>query len=132
VLRVPPGGEDAPAGEESPAPRPHAEPGTDRRGASHGDPRTPAAIVLNKPPGLATQGGSKTPSMSTACSMPLSRMAHAPPAACPPARQGYVGRAADRPHAGQRGEFLQALFASRSARKVYWALVVGVPDLAKA
>ena len=92
---------------------------------------TKSAIVLNKPPGLATQGGSKThhhvdglldafaPDEET----PRPRLVHRLDkdtsgvlliARTPGSASAYSKR-----------------FAGRSAKKVYWALVVGVPDVAE-
>ena len=86
----------------------------------------PGAFVLNKPPGLATQGGTKT-------TQHLDRLL-----------DGLAGEAG-RPKLVHRldkdtsgallvarsaraaGHFAKA-FSGRTARKVYWALVVGVPD----
>ncbi|MFL6765521.1 MAG: RluA family pseudouridine synthase [Sphingomicrobium sp.] len=88
-----------------------------------------AAFVLNKPPGLATQGGTKT-------HQHLDRLL-----------DGLAGEAG-RPKLVHRldkdtsgallvartaraaGHFAKA-FSGRTARKVYWALVVGVPDAAE-
>ena len=85
------------------------------------------AFVLNKPPGLATQGGTKT-------SQHLDRLL-----------DGLVDEDEGRPKLVHRldkdtsgallvaksarsaGHFAKA-FSGRTARKVYWALVVGVPD----
>jgi 23S rRNA pseudouridine955/2504/2580 synthase len=86
----------------------------------------PNAFVLNKPPGLATQGGTKT-------HQHLDRLL-----------DGIAGEAG-RPklvhrldkdtsgallvakNARSAGHFAKA-FSGRTARKIYWALVVGVPD----
>ena len=60
VLRVPPGGEEAPAAKKA-APRIRTlspEQIAEAKGMVIRE--TASAIVLNKPPGLATQGGSKT------------------------------------------------------------------------
>ena len=90
--------------------------------------RDPSAIVVNKPPGLATQGGTKTEHH-------LDRLL-----------DGLADGDAPRPKLVHRldkdtsGALLLARtaraaalfgksFASRTARKVYWALVVGVPDI---
>jgi 23S rRNA pseudouridine955/2504/2580 synthase len=85
------------------------------------------AFVLNKPPGLATQGGTKTYSH-------LDRLL-----------DGLVGEDEARPKLVHRldkdtsgallvartaraaGHFSKS-FSGRTARKVYWALVVGVPS----
>jgi len=89
--------------------------------------RTRDAIVLNKPPGLATQGGTKT-------YQHLDRLL-----------DGLAGEEGNRPKLVHRldkdtsgvllvarsaraaGHFAKT-FSSRTARKVYWALVVGVPS----
>ena len=88
----------------------------------------PTAFVLNKPPGLATQGGTKT-------HQHLDRLL-----------DGLEDDAGNRPKLGHRldkdtsgallvaktarsaGHFAKS-FSSRTARKVYWALIVGVPSL---
>jgi 23S rRNA pseudouridine955/2504/2580 synthase len=89
----------------------------------------PGAFVLNKPPGLATQGGTKT-------HQHLDRLL-----------DGLAGEAG-RPKLVHRldkdtsgallvarsaraaGHFAKA-FSGRTAKKVYWAIVVGVPDRAE-
>jgi 23S rRNA pseudouridine955/2504/2580 synthase len=86
----------------------------------------PSALVLNKPPGLATQGGTKT-------TQHLDRLL------------GGLADDGDRPKLVHRldkdtsgallvarsarsaGHFAKA-FSGRTARKVYWAIIVGVPD----
>ena len=86
----------------------------------------PGAFVLNKPPGLATQGGTKT-------TQHLDRLLDG------------IGDERGRPKLVHRldkdtsgallvartaraaGHFAKA-FSGRTARKVYWAIVVGMPD----
>lgn len=89
----------------------------------------PGAFVLNKPPGLATQGGTKT-------SQHLDRLLDG--------LSGEAGRPKlvhrlDKDTSGAllvarsaraAGHFAKA-FSGRTARKVYWALVVGVPAAAE-
>ena len=87
-----------------------------------------AAIVVNKPPGLATQGGTKT-------NEHLDRLL-----------DGLVEEGAPRPKLVHRldkdtsgvllvartpraAAFFSKSFSSRTARKVYWALVAGVPSI---
>ena len=87
-----------------------------------------AAIVVNKPPGLATQGGTKT-------NEHLDRLLG-----------GLVPEDAPRPRLVHRldkdtsgvllvartpraAAFFSRSFSSRTARKVYWALVTGVPSI---
>ncbi|MEL7217023.1 MAG: RluA family pseudouridine synthase, partial [Pseudomonadota bacterium] len=89
---------------------------------------TKTAIVLNKPPGLATQGGSKTTrhidglldAFVDGEETPRPRLVHRLDkdtsgvllvARTPGSAAAYSKR-----------------FAGRTARKVYWALVVGVPE----
>ncbi len=90
--------------------------------------RDAAAIVVNKPPGLATQGGTKT-------TVHLDGLL-----------DGLVEDGGPRPKLVHRldkdtsgallvartpraAAFFSKLFSGRTARKVYWALVVGVPDI---
>jgi len=87
------------------------------------------AFVLNKPPGLATQGGTKT-------TQHLDRLLDG--LAGEGARPKLVHRL-DKDTSGallvartarSAGHFAKA-FSGRTARKVYWALVVGLPDAAE-
>jgi 23S rRNA pseudouridine955/2504/2580 synthase len=87
-----------------------------------------AAIVVNKPPGLATQGGTKTNDH-------LDRLL-----------DGLAGEGAARPKLVHRldkdtsgallvartprsAAFFSKSFSGRTARKVYWAIVTGVPPI---
>ncbi len=91
---------------------------------------TKSAIVLNKPPGLATQGGSKTTKHVDGL------------------LDAFVGDDEIRPRLVHRldkdtsGVLLIARtpgaaasfskrFSGRSARKIYWALVVGIPEVSE-
>jgi 23S rRNA pseudouridine955/2504/2580 synthase len=87
------------------------------------------AFVLNKPPGLATQGGTKT-------TQHLDRLLDG--LADEGGRPKLVHRL-DKDTSGallvartvrSAGHFAKA-FSGRTARKIYWALVVGVPDAAE-
>jgi 23S rRNA pseudouridine955/2504/2580 synthase len=89
----------------------------------------PGAFVLNKPPGLATQGGTKT-------HQHLDRLLDG--LAGESGRPKLVHRL-DKDTSGallvaktarSAGHFAKA-FSGRTARKIYWALVVGVPDVAQ-
>jgi 23S rRNA pseudouridine955/2504/2580 synthase len=131
VLRVPPGGEDAPTSRKA-APRARAL--TPEQIAEARDMvirETPTAIVLNKPPGLATQGGSKTTkhvdglldAFVTDEKTPRPRLVHR-------LDKDTSGVLLIARTPGSAASFSKR-FASRSARKVYWALVVGVPQLAE-
>ena len=86
----------------------------------------PSAFVLNKPPGLATQGGTKT-------NQHLDRLLDG--LADERGRPKLVHRL-DKDTSGallvartarSAGHFAKA-FSGRTARKVYWAIIVGVPD----
>ena len=89
----------------------------------------PGAFVLNKPPGLATQGGTKT-------HQHLDRLLDG--LADDRGRPKLVHRL-DKDTSGAllvartaraAGHFAKA-FAGRTAKKIYWALVIGVPDAAE-
>src|SRR5689334_23754794 len=110
-------------------PQPRREPLTDDEAQFVRDMvihETPDAFVLNKPPGLATQGGTKT-------HQHLDRLLEG--LAADAGRPKLVHRL-DKDTSGallvaktarSAGHFAKA-FSGRTARKVYWALVVGVPD----
>jgi 23S rRNA pseudouridine955/2504/2580 synthase len=126
VLRVPPAVEAAPKKRE---PRPLSD---EQRAEAQAMliARTDAALVLNKPPGLATQGGTKT-------------LHHVDGLL-----DAFAGDDEPRPRLVHRldkdtsgvllvartpgsAAFFSKRFSGRSAKKVYWALVVGVPDVAE-
>jgi 23S rRNA pseudouridine955/2504/2580 synthase len=130
VLRVPPGGEDT--GREVAKPRVRAlTPEQIAEAKAMVIRETPSAIVLNKPPGLATQGGSKTTKHVDGLldafiedeRTPRPRLVHR-------LDKDTSGVLLIARTPGSAASFSKR-FASRSARKVYWALVVGVPDLAE-
>lgn len=89
--------------------------------------RDPAAIVINKPPGLATQGGSGTHEHvdglldAYAPDGPRPRLVHR----LDKDTSGALLVAATPGSAA----FFSKRFSTRSATKIYWALVVGVPSL---
>lgn len=126
VIRVPPGGESAAKKREA---RPLSD---EQRMAAEAMliHKTDAALVLNKPPGLATQGGTKTFNHVDGL------------------LDAYAGEDEPRPRLVHRldkdtsgvllvartpgsAAFFSRRFSGRSAKKVYWALVVGVPDVAE-
>ncbi|MGQ0587939.1 MAG: pseudouridine synthase [Sphingosinicella sp.] len=126
IIRVPPQGEEAaPA---APSQRKHETLTEDEIEFVRGlvIEQDPAGIVLNKPPGLATQGGTKTKDH-------LDRLL-----------DGLVEEGAARPKLVHRldkdtsgallvartpraAAFFSKNFSGRTARKVYWAIVTGVP-----
>jgi 23S rRNA pseudouridine955/2504/2580 synthase len=86
-----------------------------------------AAIVLNKPPGLATQGGSGTREHvdglldAFATEGPRPRLVHR----LDKDTSGVLLIARTPGSAA----FFSKRFSTRSARKIYWALIVGVPSV---
>lgn len=136
-------GDRVEAGQEIRVPPLDTAPQRPSRGQPRRDPLTPEeeqlirdmviyedrqAFVLNKPPGLATQGGTKT-------HQHLDRLLDG--LAGDKGRPKLVHRL-DKDTSGallvartarSAGHFAKA-FSGRTARKVYWAIVVGVPDKA--
>ncbi len=134
VLRVPPGGENA-----RKAPRKARELSAEDIAEARNMVirETPSAIVLNKPPGLATQGGSKTTKHVDGM---LDAFVENETGADGEVRPGIRPRLVHRLDKDTSGVLLIARtpgsaanysrrFSGRSARKVYWALVVGVPQV---
>ena len=126
VLRVPPGGEDA---ERKPRAR---KPLTEEQLAEARAMvirETPSAIVLNKPPGLATQGGSGTfrhvdgllDAFAPGEDDPRPRLVHR-------LDKDTSGVLLIARTPGSAAHFSKK-FAGRSAKKIYWALVMGVPEM---
>ncbi len=132
VLRVPPGGE-APAQRGIKQRRELSEEEVARADAMVIT-QDRAAIVLNKPPGLATQGGTKTHDHVDGL---LDAFIIAGEKEGGP-RPRLVHRL-DKDTSGVlliartpgSAAFFSKRFSGRSARKIYWALVVGVPDIAE-
>lgn len=126
VLRVPPGGD---AARPKPARR---ELTADQRAQAEAMLmlRTEAALVLNKPPGLATQGGTGThnhvdgllDAYMEGDDDPRPRLVHR----LDKDTSGVLLVARTPGSAA----FFSKRFSGRSAKKIYWALVVGVPDVA--
>jgi 23S rRNA pseudouridine955/2504/2580 synthase len=85
----------------------------------------PHAFVLNKPPGLATQGGTKTTKHLDRLLDGLSDDGDRPKLVHR-LDKDTSGALLVAKAARSAGHFSKA-FAGRTARKVYWALVVGVP-----
>lgn len=125
LIRVPPGGETA----AKPAPARRALSEEDRAAARDMVIlETPAALVLNKPPGLATQGGTKTTKHVDGLldafvegDKPRPRLVHR----LDKDTSGVLLIARTPGSAA----FFSRRFSGRSAKKVYWALVVGVPEV---
>ena len=128
VLRVPPGGEQAPGGRK-PKQRRELKPEEIAEAHAMVIRETKSAIVLNKPPGLATQGGSKTNKHVDGLldafveddDTPRPRLVHR----LDKDTSGVILIART---PGSAASYSKR-FSGRSARKVYWALIVGVPDV---
>ena len=125
VLRVPPGGETA-----HKAAKPRRELTPEQVAEAHAMVirETPSAIVLNKPPGLATQGGSKMTKHVDGLldafvegDAPRPRLVHR-------LDKDTSGVLLIARTPGSAANYSKR-FSGRSARKVYWALVVGVPEV---
>ncbi len=90
--------------------------------------RDSAAILVNKPPGLATQGGTKTTVHLDGLLEGLVEDGDPRPKLVHRLDKDTSGALliARTPRAAA---FFSKSFSGRTARKVYWALVVGVPDI---
>ena len=126
TLRVPPGGDEARG--KAATRRREVTPEEEAAAEAMLITRTRSALVLNKPPGLATQGGTKTARHVDGL------------------LDAYAGEGEPRPRLVHRldkdtsgvllvarspgsAAFFSKRFSGRSAKKIYWALVVGVPDV---
>ncbi len=90
--------------------------------------RDAQAIVINKPPGLATQGGTKTHDHVDGLLDALMFERDDRPKLVHRLDKDTSG-ALLLARTARAAAYFARSFASRSARKVYWALVVGVPDI---
>lgn len=86
------------------------------------------AIVINKPPGLATQGGTKTERHVDGLLDALTFDAEGRPKLVHRLDKDTSGVLLLARSANAAGHFAKA-FSSRTARKVYWALITGVPSI---
>ena len=90
--------------------------------------RDDAALVLNKPAGLATQGGTKTENHVDGLLDALTFGLDNRPKLVHRLDKDTSGALLIARTSRAAGHFAKA-FSSRTARKVYWALVVGVPAI---
>ena len=129
VLRVPP---------IEPVSAPAARPKRDRPPLSPEDEefvqslvihRDRAAIVIDKPPGLATQGGTKTDRHLDGLLDGLRFEAEGRPKLVHRLDKDTSGVLLLARSSNAAAHFAKA-FSSRTARKLYWALVTGVPSIA--
>ncbi len=86
------------------------------------------ALVINKPPGLATQGGTKTTEHVDGLLDALQFDAASRPKLVHRLDKDTSG-ALLLARTTRAAAFFGKAFSSRTARKVYWALVVGVPSI---
>lgn len=87
------------------------------------------AIVINKPPGLATQGGTRTEAHVDGLLDALQFEAEGRPKLVHRLDKDTSGALLIARTARAAAAFSKN-FSGRTARKIYWALVVGVPDIA--
>ena len=90
--------------------------------------RDDAALIINKPPGLATQGGTKTENHVDGLLDALTFGLDNRPKLVHRLDKDTSGVLLVARTSRSAGHFAKA-FSSRTARKVYWALVVGVPAI---
>ena len=90
--------------------------------------RDAAALVLNKPPGLATQGGTGTTEHVDGLLDALTFEAESRPKLVHRLDKDTSGALLVARSARAAAHFAKA-FSSRTARKVYWAIIVGIPDV---
>lgn len=131
VLRVPPGGEVT---ERSPRKRRELTEAQIEQAEAMVLHRDRSAIVLNKPPGLATQGGSGTFEHVDGL---LDAYALGGPGDTKSAPRPRLVHRLDKDTSGVllvaatpgSAAFFSKRFSGRSARKIYWALITGVPSI---
>ncbi|APG63344.1 RNA pseudouridine synthase [Sphingorhabdus lutea] len=91
--------------------------------------RDRAAIVINKPPGLATQGGSKTTTHVDGMLDALCFENNRRPKLVHRLDKDTSGVLLLARSPGTAAHFSKS-FSDRSARKIYWAIIMGIPDIA--
>ena len=131
VLRVPPGGLEKPgSGGAGRALRPRPELSEEQLAKAdamliH---KTAAALVINKPPGLATQGGTGTYEHVDGLLDAYAHGAEPRPRLVHRLDKDTSGVLLIARTPGSAAWFAKR-FATRAARKIYWALIVGVPSI---
>ena len=90
--------------------------------------RDKSALVINKPPGLATQGGTKTTEHVDGLLDALQYEADSRPKLVHRLDKDTSGALLLARSSRAAASFAKS-FSSRTARKAYWALVVGVPSV---
>ncbi|KPL69622.1 pseudouridine synthase [Erythrobacter sp. SG61-1L] len=125
VLRVPPGGDSS---AKEPRPRRELSEEDVSRAEAMVITQDRSAIVLNKPPGLATQGGTKMKDHVDGLLDAFVRGDEARPRLVHRLDKDTSGVLLVARTPGSAA-FFSKRFSGRSAKKVYWALIVGVPDV---
>jgi 23S rRNA pseudouridine955/2504/2580 synthase len=128
VIRVPPAEPVAPEKARPKKLRPELSPEQQEQALAMVIHRDADAIVLNKPPGLATQGGTNTDVHVDGLLDALWFDSEGRPKLVHRLDKDTSGVLLVARSARSAGYFAKA-FSGRTARKVYWALVVGVPDI---
>ncbi len=128
VIRVPPLESALPTGDRAERQRPPLSDEQEAFAQAMVIHRDPQAIVINKPPGLATQGGTRTHDHVDGLTDALMferddrpRLVHR----LDKDTSGVLLLA----RSARSAAFFAKSFASRTARKVYWAIVIGVPSI---
>jgi 23S rRNA pseudouridine955/2504/2580 synthase len=131
TIRIPPAETVAPPAATAAKPRkqrPQLSPEETELALSMVIHRDAAAIVLNKPPGLATQGGTKTEKHLDGLLDALTFEAEGRPKLVHRLDKDTSGVLLVARSARAAAHFAKT-FSSRTARKIYWALVTGVPSI---
>ena len=125
VIRVPPAEPERPKAKPERAPLTAEQEELARGMVIHRDAQ---ALVLNKPPGLATQGGTKTVEHVDGLLDALQFDAEGRPKLVHRLDKDTSG-ALLVARTARAAAFFSKHFSGRSAKKVYWALVIGVPSI---
>lgn len=128
VLRVPPADPPPEKARPARAPRPVLSADEEEFARSLVIHRDAAALVLNKPPGLATQGGTKTREHVDGLLDALRGDLEGRPKLVHRLDKDTSG-ALLVARGARAAAFFAKAFSGRTARKTYWALVVGVPSI---
>jgi len=128
TIRVPPA--DAPTSDARPRARPRAPLSDDQVALAQGMVihKDAAALVLNKPPGLATQGGTGTTEHVDGLLDALTFESEGRPKLVHRLDKDTSGALLVARSARAAAHFAKA-FSSRTARKVYWAIIIGAPSI---
>ena len=127
-IRVPPAEAPAPEKVKAKKPRPVLTPDQMEFAESLVIHKDPQALVINKPPGLATQGGTKTSEHVDGLLDALWFDEDQRPKLVHRLDKDTSG-ALLLARTSRAAAYFSKSFSGRTARKIYWALVVGVPAI---